>query len=86
MGWEALKNGELLDAAQAAAFDVLLTVDQNVRYQQNLQGRALAVIVMIANGITMDDLRPLIPAVTSTLLLVQPGRLYEVTTAPPLPL
>jgi hypothetical protein len=80
MGWETLKNGVLLDAAQDAAFDVLLTVDQNLRYQQNLQDRELAVIVMIANGITMDDLRPLVPVVASTLLLVQPGRLYEVTS------
>jgi len=39
MGWEALKNGKLLEAAQAAGLVVLLTVDQNLRYQQNLQGR-----------------------------------------------
>lgn len=39
MGWEALKNGKLLEAAQAAGLVVLLTVDQNLRYQQNRQGR-----------------------------------------------
>jgi predicted nuclease of predicted toxin-antitoxin system len=80
MHWEGLKNGKLLDEVQAAGFDVLLTVDQNMRYQQNLQGRAIAVVVMIANGITVEDLRPLLPAVEETLALVQPGQLYEVST------
>ena len=79
MGWEALKNGKLLEAAQAAGFVVLLTVDQNLRYQQNLQGRAIAVVVMIAGGITVEALCPLVPAVEKTLLLIQPGQLYEVT-------
>jgi hypothetical protein len=78
MGWEALKNGALLDVAQAAGFVVLLTVDQNLRYQQNLQGRAIAVVVLIAGGITVEDLCPLVPAVEQTLLQIQPGQLYEV--------
>ena len=78
MHWEGLKNGRLLDEAQAAGFDVLLTVDHNMRYQQNLTGRAIAVVVMIADGITVEDLRPLLPAVEETLALVQPGQLYEV--------
>ncbi len=79
MGWAGLKNGKLLEKAEEAGFEVLLTVDQNIRYQQNLKGRSIAVVVMIAGGITVDDLRPLIPAVEQTLLSVQPGQLYEVT-------
>jgi predicted nuclease of predicted toxin-antitoxin system len=82
MGWEALKNGALLDVAQAAGFVVLLTVDQNLRYQQNLQGGAIAVVVMIAGGITVEDLRPLVPAVEQTLLQIQTGQLYEVRAEP----
>lgn len=39
-------NGELLDAAEAAGFDVLLTTDRNIRYQQNLTGRGLAIVVL----------------------------------------
>jgi len=78
MHWEGLKNGRLLDKAQAAGFDVLLTVDHNIRYQQNLTGRATAVVVMIADGITVEDLRPLLPTVEETLALVQPRQLYEV--------
>ena len=78
--WEGLKNGKLLEEAQAAGFDVFLTVDQNIRYQQNLQGRAIAVVVMMAHGITVEDLRPLLPAVEEALALVQPGQFYEVRT------
>jgi hypothetical protein len=44
-----LKNGELLKAAEAAAFDVLLTCDQNIRYQQNLVGRKLALVILDSN-------------------------------------
>jgi len=45
-GWDRLQNGELLNAAEAAAFDVLVTTDKNMRYQQNLTGRKIAVIVL----------------------------------------
>ena len=41
-GWDTLRNGELLDAAEAAGFDVLLTTDRSIRDQQNLTGRRLA--------------------------------------------
>jgi hypothetical protein len=45
-GWDRLKNGELLAAAEADGFDVLLTTDKNMRYQQNLAGRKIAVVVL----------------------------------------
>jgi hypothetical protein len=45
-GWERLGNGELLDAAEAAGFDVLVTTDKNLRYQQNLTRRKLAIVVL----------------------------------------
>jgi len=46
-GWPMqIENGELLDAAEAAGFDVMVTSDQNIRYQQNLTGRKLALIVL----------------------------------------
>lgn len=45
-GWDTLSNGELLDAGENAGFEVLLTTDKNLRYQQNLQGRKLAIIVL----------------------------------------
>ena len=43
-GWAGLSNGAVIAAAEAARFDVLATCDQNIRYQQNLSGRRLALI------------------------------------------
>lgn len=45
-GWDTLKNGELLDAAEAAGFDVFLTTDRNLRHQQNLTARRIAIVVL----------------------------------------
>jgi len=50
-GWDKLKNGELLKAAEDAGFDVLVTPDKNIRYQQNLTVRTIALVVLaIRNG------------------------------------
>ena len=45
-GWDSLRNGELLDAAEAAGFEVFLTTDRNIRYQQNLTDRKIAIVVL----------------------------------------
>lgn len=45
-GWEELENGELLKQAEAAGFEVLVTTDKNIRYQQNLKGRKIAIVVL----------------------------------------
>jgi hypothetical protein len=45
-GWERISNGELLTKAEAAGFELLITTDKNVRYQQNLKGRNIAIIVL----------------------------------------
>jgi hypothetical protein len=45
-GWERLSNGPLLDAAEAEGFDLLLTADKNLRYQQNLTGRKISIVVL----------------------------------------
>jgi hypothetical protein len=45
-GWDTLKNGELLDAADAAGFDVFVTTDRNIRHQQNLTHRKIAIVVL----------------------------------------
>jgi predicted nuclease of predicted toxin-antitoxin system len=49
MGWDRLSNGELLRAAEDASFDLLLTTDKNIAYQQNLKGRKIAILVL-GNG------------------------------------
>ena len=45
-GWDELGNGDLLTEAEAAGFEVLITTDKNLRYQQNLSGRRIAVVVL----------------------------------------
>ena len=45
-GWDTLGNGDLLDAAEEAGFDVFVTTDRNLRYQQNLAGRKIAIVVL----------------------------------------
>ncbi|MGA8491351.1 MAG: DUF5615 family PIN-like protein [Terriglobales bacterium] len=45
-GWDRLANGELLKAAEEAGFDVLLSTDKNIQYQQNLTGRKIAVVIL----------------------------------------
>lgn len=51
LGWGRLSNGELLFKAEQAGFDLLLTADQNIRYQQNLTGRRIAVVVVTTNSL-----------------------------------
>jgi hypothetical protein len=46
LGWNTLNNGELLRAAEEAAFEVFLTTDKNIRYQQNLAERVIAIVVL----------------------------------------
>lgn len=77
MGWEALKNGKLLDAAQVE-FDVLLTVDQNMTRQQHIEGRSLALVVLIAQDNRVTTLLPLMPDLIALLLVIEPGKVYEV--------
>ncbi len=45
-GWSTLSNGKLLEAAELAGFDLIVTTDQNLRYQQNLEGRRVAILVL----------------------------------------
>jgi len=67
MGWSSLKNGELLERA-AGQFDVFLTADQNLQYQQNLSKLPVAVVVLIARSNRIGDLRPLLPDLLAALL------------------
>ena len=46
IGWHELKNGELLREAEEAGYDLLVTSDKNIRYQQNLSGRKIAIVVL----------------------------------------
>lgn len=65
LGWAAIANGELIDAAEGAGFEVLITADQNIRYQQNLVGRRISLLVLLTNNfaILQDNAAAIIAAV-----------------------
>jgi len=77
MGWSELENGEILNAAQAAGFHVVLTCDQNLSYQQNLTGRAVALVVLNTNywPALKENTAPVIQAVNSAA----PGTFQMIT-------
>ncbi|HEY9890618.1 MAG TPA: DUF5615 family PIN-like protein [Candidatus Sericytochromatia bacterium] len=81
MGWSGKKNGELLQLMVQESFAVLLTTDQNLRYQQNLQQAAIAVIVLVAPSNRLPELVPLMPSVRSMLDELAPGTVIEVGDA-----
>jgi len=75
-GWDRLTNGELLNAAEAAGFEVFLTADKNLRYQQNLAGRRIAVVV-IGNA-QWRVLRKYVDRVATAVDAASPGSYAEV--------
>ena len=76
-GWGGIKNGALL-ARATTEFDAFITVDQGVRYQQNLSGLQIRVIIMAARSNDIEDLRPLVPQVLSALDEARPGEVVRV--------
>ncbi|MGH9424772.1 MAG: DUF5615 family PIN-like protein [Terriglobia bacterium] len=75
MGWTGIKNGELLRRAEEQ-FDVFVTADQKLRYQQNLSGRKFAIIVLPTNQIRA--VVGLLPVIEDSMKTVQPGTLIEI--------
>ena len=76
--WTGLKNGELLRQAKDAGFEVFVTADQNLQYQQNLANSGLGIVVVRAVKNRLEDLRPLIPSLPKILLSVKPGSVVRV--------
>jgi hypothetical protein len=71
-GWRGITNGELLRVAAAAAFDVFITLDVGVQYQQNPATLPVAVLVIRAPSNDIEDLRPLTPLVLNALHGLKP--------------
>jgi hypothetical protein len=72
MGWESVKNGEMLTLA-AEHFDVFVTVDRNLSFQQHLTSFPIAVVVLHAKTNRLADLLRLVPVLLSALESAQPG-------------
>ncbi len=83
LGWAELSNGELLQQAESAGFDCMVTGDRNIAHQQNLTGRKIALVVM--NSIRRDVILPQSERVARALRQVVEGAYIEVTLIlPPL--
>jgi hypothetical protein len=76
-GFKGLKNGSLLQAA-AGRYDVLVTVDQNLRHQQNPETLPLPVIILSAKRSTYPMLKPLMPRVLEALEKIEAGRVVVI--------
>lgn len=78
LGLAGKKNGELLTTAENLGFDVFLTTDRGMEYEQNLQARLLAIVVVRAKSNRLADLLPHVPAIQGALTSVHPGQLAKV--------
>ena len=76
-GLAGLENGELLAAAETAGFDVFLTIDQGIEYQQNLTARRLAIIILRAKSNRLKDLLPLAPICLAKIESLEPGKVLR---------
>jgi hypothetical protein len=81
MGWSSKRNGELLVLMLAERFEALLTVDQNLPFQQNLRASGIAVVVAVAHTNRVKELRPLMPRVLNVLRDVKAGEVIRVGVA-----
>jgi hypothetical protein len=75
-GWDTLRNSELLDAAEAAGFELLLTTDRNIRYQQNLTDRTIAIVVL-GKG-RWRRIKRRLPEIAAAVNAATPGSFTEV--------
>lgn len=82
MGWASTENGDLLALAEKE-FDVFLTVDRNLSFQQDVARFTIAVVVMVAKGNKHSDLQPLMPKVLAILDGITPGQIVKVGSSAP---
>jgi hypothetical protein len=75
LGWSNLENGKLLEAA-GTSFDLLITTDQQLRYQQNLAGRRLAILVLLSTS--WPRIRRYIPQIQDAIEQIKPGDYHEI--------
>ena len=78
MGWSGIKNGKLLTLAVENGFDVFLTGDRNLTFQQNSTEFSIAIVVLEAEGIQLHHTLPLMPKVAVLLPMLKPGQVVRV--------
>ena len=77
IGWAGKTNGELLQLIKGK-FDAFVTVDQNLQYQQNLEGSRVAVVLLVVRNNRYETFKPLIPKVQRALETISVGQLVRI--------
>jgi len=80
MGWSGIKNGALINLIKASNFEVFVTIDGNLEYQQNLRAINFAIVVLSAPDNTFDTLRPLMPEVLNAMKTIKAAEIIHVNT------
>jgi hypothetical protein len=80
MGWAGIKNGRLFTLVNSQQFVVFLTVDQNIKFQQNLANIRFAIVLLIGSTNRFADLAPLAPSALRAMATIKVGQLVQVTT------
>ena len=75
-GWELLENGELIRKAEEEGYEVIVTTDQSMRYQQNLSGMGLAIVVLLSTA--WPRVRHRTEEIREVIAVIRPGELREV--------
>lgn len=78
-GFAGLKNGDLLLAAEAAGFEVIVTVDQHIQDQQSLANRQISMLILRARTNRLSDLKSLVPAALDALISMSRGQVVNIS-------
>lgn len=79
IGWSGIKNGMLLSKAVGGGFDLLLTIDKNMEYQQNISAYPIAIVVFDVMRNKVEEYLPLIDLFYQKLSTMEKGRVYKIT-------
>ena len=79
MGWAGKTNGELLKLAKGK-FEIFITVDQNLQYQQNLEGPGIAIILLVVKDNRYETFKPLIPKIQQAIQSLKPSQLVKINS------
>lgn len=77
MGWSGVKNGKLLRLADGK-FDVLITLDSNILYQNDFTGLSVSVVTLLSKQVSLNDLLPMVPNVLMALSYIKPGQIVNI--------
>jgi predicted nuclease of predicted toxin-antitoxin system len=82
MGWKGLRNGELLRRAETEGFDLLISRDAGIQYQQNLANLPLAVILLPPHANKLEDILPMVPSLLNAMSTIGPRTLLRLVKKP----